>query len=354
MAGITSNKNGIRISILALLLFATACGRPQATAGSIRVDLQIDEKIQTVDVASGSSVQQVLDAAGIELGSLDRVDPPAYTIVADGTLVTVTRVIEQFEIEQIVIPFERQTIRNESLPAGESRLLQPGENGLQEITYRILIEAGEEVSRAPVKNTILEDPIPEIVMVGSQTARTPLQIDGTLVYISGGNAWLVEGTSGNRRPLITSGDLDGRILQLSPDGQWLLYSRASNEEEDSLNSLWVASLDDAELDAIDLGVENVVHFADWVPTTPSYTIYYSTVEPSPAPPGWQANNDLQSIAITGTGRVLRPRTILDSSAGGQYGWWGTNYVWGSDGNHLAYVRSDEIGIVPMIETSDIG
>ncbi len=347
MARITSNESRIPISILALLLLVTACGRPQATAGLIQAEVQIDGKIQAIEIASGSSVQQVLDAAEIEIGSLDRVDPPSYTTVTDGTLITVTRVIEQFEIEQIVIPFERQTIRNESLPAGESRLLQPGENGLQEITYRILIEAGEEVSRAPVKNTILEDPIPEIVMVGAQTARTPLQIEGTLVYISGGNAWLVEGTSGNRRPIVTSGDLDGRILQLSPDGQWLLYSRSPSEGDDNLNSLWITSLDDAGLDAIELGVENVVHFADWVPTVPSYTIFYSTVEPSPAPPGWQANNDLQSITITGTGRVLRPRAILDSSAGGQYGWWGTNYVWGSDGDHLAYVRSDEIGLVDL-------
>jgi hypothetical protein len=333
--------------LIGIALLLGACGRPQATAGSIQVDLQIDGGTRTIDIASGSSVQQVLDAAGVEIGALDRVEPPAYTTVAAGTLITVTRVLEQFEIEQIVIPFERQTIRNESLPEGETRLLQPGENGLQEITYRILIEGGEEVSRAPVKNTILVDPIPEIIMIGAQAARTPLQIQGNLVYLSGGNAWLVQGTSGNRRPIVTSGDLDGRILQASPDGEWLLYSRAADGDSGNLNSLWIASLTDPEFEPTDLDVVNVVHFADWVPAIPSYTIYYSTVEPSPSPPGWQANNDLQSISITGTGRVLRPRVILDSSAGGQYGWWGTNYVWGSDSDHLAYIRSDEFGLVDL-------
>jgi hypothetical protein len=317
-----------------LLMLLGACARPQATAGSIQVELQVDGSSRLVSVGSGSSVQGALDAAGVEIGTLDRVDPPAYTTVSGGTVITVTRVIEQFEIEQIVIPFERQTIRNESLPEGETRLLQPGENGLQEITYRILIEGGEEVSRAPVKNTILQEPIPEIVMIGAQAARTPLQIKGSLVYLSGGNAWLVQGTSGNRQPVVTSGDLDGRILQISPDGLWLLYSRAAIEDEDKLNSLWVASLEDPEFEPVDLGVENVVHFADWVPAKPSYTIFYSTVEPSPSPPGWQANNDLQSISITSTGRVLRSKTILDSNAGGQYGWWGTNYVWGPDADHL--------------------
>ncbi|MFN2146883.1 MAG: ubiquitin-like domain-containing protein, partial [Anaerolineales bacterium] len=99
--------------LIGIVLLLGACGRPQATAGSIQVDLQIDGGTRTIDIASGSSVQQVLDAAGVEIGALDRVEPPAYTTVAPGTLITVTRVLEQFEIEQIVIPFERQTIRNE-------------------------------------------------------------------------------------------------------------------------------------------------------------------------------------------------------------------------------------------------
>jgi len=346
---IAGNARAVRLAgfLLVLLTILAACGRPQATAGSIEVSLEIDGSRRSLAVPAGSSVQQVLDDSGVALGALDRVEPPAYTTVSSGTTVTVTRVLEQFEIEQIVIPFERQTVRNESLPEGESRLLQPGENGLQEITYRILIEGDEEVSRSPVKNTVLQEPIPEIVMIGAQTARTPLQIAGNLVYISGGNAWLVQGTSGNRRPVVTSGDLDGRILQVSPDGEWLLYSRAGNGNDGDLNSLWIISLSQAEPEAIELGVANVVHFADWAPSIPSYTIYYSTVEPSPSPPGWQANNDLQLVTITGTGRVLRPRVVLDSGAGGQYGWWGTNYVWGSDADHLAYVRSDELGLVDL-------
>jgi len=348
---IASNQSTPRLRTLAaiylILASLAACARPQATAGMIDVSVSVDGETRQVDIPGGSSVQQVLLTTGVELNPLDRVTPPSYTTVTQGTTIVITRIKEEFEIEQIVIPFERQTVRNETLPEGEERLLQPGENGLQEITYRILIEAGEEVTRAPVKNTILKDPVPEIVMIGSQSVRTPLQIEGTLAYLSSGNAWILQGTSGNRRPIVTTGDLDGRILRISPDARWLLFTRASQDDGDSLNGLWVASLSDPELDLIDLGVENVVHFADWMPAIPSRTIYYSTVEPNPSPPGWQANNDLQSISITDLGRVLRPQVILESNAGGQYGWWGTNYVWGNDANHLAYVRSDEIGTVDL-------
>ncbi len=333
--------------ILITAVSLVACTTPQATAGTIEVILEIDGRTQTIQVPSGSTVQQAIEASDYNIGSLDRVTPPSYTVLEGGSTITIIPVEEIFEIEQITIPFERQTIRNESLAEGESRLLQPGKNGVQEITYRILIEAGEETSRAPVKNIIIEEPVPEIIMIGTQTALTPIAIDGVLAYVSGGNAWVVDGNSANRRPIVLTGDLDGRILEISPDDNWLLYSRATSEENGDINTLWVSSLEDPEAEPIDLGVSNVVHFASWIPGSPTLTIAYSTVEPSPAAPGWQANNDLQSITITQAGRPLRPQEIIESNAGGQYGWWGTDYAWGSSPSSLAYMRADSIGIVEL-------
>jgi hypothetical protein len=332
---------------LFLVVILGACSSPQVTAARIEVQLVVDGVIQVVQVPSGSTVQQSIEAAGIELGSLDRVSPPSYTVVEQGSEITITQVEELFEVEEIIIPFERQTIRNETLPEGEERLLQPGKNGIQEITYRVLIEAGEETSRAPIKNVILEEPTPEIVMLGTQAAFTPIPIEGLLAYVSGGNAWLVEGTSGNRQPVVLSGDLDGRILQISPDEKWLLYSQLMTEEEGTINALWIRSLSDLELEPIDLGVRNVIHFAEWVPEIPSNSIIFSTVEPSPAAPGWQANNDLQSVTFTTAGQVMRPRVLIESNAGGQYGWWGTDFAWGSEPTYLAYMRADSIGVVDL-------
>jgi hypothetical protein len=182
-------------------------------------------------------------------------------------------------------------------------------------------------------------------MVGVQTAFTPLPIEGHLAYVSGRNAWLLQGDTGNRRPLVVSGDLDGRIFTLSPDGQWLLYSRQSDEGSDEINSLWVIATGDPEAEPIDLRARNVVHFADWLPDAASLTLAYSTVEPSPSPPGWQANNDLVYVTFTSAGVVLQPVTVIDTNAGGQYGWWGTTFAWGEDQRQLAYARADSIGVI---------
>ncbi len=331
---------------LGLLLAISSCIAPQATADAIAARILVDGKTLEVHLPAGSTVQQALDEAGVQLNSLDRVAPPPYALVQDGTEVSVTRVEERFEIEQIPLPFDRQTLPNETLPEGETRLLQPGQNGLQEVTYRILLEAGVEISRAPVKSVTLSEPVPEIVMVGTQSATTPVVIEGRLLYMASGNAWLMEGNSANRMPILVSGDLDGRIFRVSPDGRWLLFSRVS-DDEDVINELWITPLDDSEPEPIYLGVDNVVHFADWVPEVPSRSIAFSTVEPSPGAPGWQANNDLQIVNLTQTGRPMAPRIIVDSNAGGQYGWWGTEFLWGSDPAHLAYARADGFGLVDL-------
>lgn len=332
-------------------LALASCIGPKATAGTIQVEIIVDGNSHALGIPSGSTVKQALEMATIQLGTLDRVDPPSYTLLTEGTVVTVIRVTERFEIEETVIPFDRQTIRNESLPEGETRLLQPGENGFQEITYRIIEEEMVEVSRTPVKYVIIQEPQPEIVMIGVQAAYTPLPIEGRLAYVSGGNAWLIQGNTSNRQPLILTGDLDGRVARLSPDGRWFLFTRHAEDEQEIINSLWAISTNDPQAEPINLKAYNIIHFADWVPSSSSLSVVYSSVEPSPAPPGWQANNDLIKIPLSTSGRVLREITLLEANAGGQYGWWGTTFAWGSDSAHLAYARADSIGLVNLDEGS---
>jgi hypothetical protein len=167
-----------------------------------------------------------------------------------------------------------------------------------------------------------------------------------LAYASGGNAWVMRDSSGSRRPLVVTGDLDGRVFRLSPDGRWLLFTRRPPQGQEGINSLWAASTTEANPEPIDLDAENVVHFADWAPTVPPLTVAYSTVEPSPAAPGWQANNDLILVTFNASGRLTGRRTVLEPSAGGQYGWWGTTYAWASD-TLLAYARADGVGTVDL-------
>jgi len=326
-------------------ILVAGCVSPRATAATIDVEVLVDGGAIAVPVPAGSTVQFVLDQAGIALDELDRADPPGYTVVTDGTEIVVTRRSERFEVEELILPFSRQTIRNEGLPEGQTRLLQAGSNGLEEITYRIVEEGGDEMSRQPVKRTIVVEPLPEIMMIGAQAAHTPLKVQGTLAYLSGGNAWVIEGNSANRRPVVVSGDLDGQVFRLSPDSKWLLYTRGLDDDSGDFNSLWVVDVDDEDAVPIDLKARNIVHFADWAPASDSPVLAYSTTEPRQSPPGWQANNDLILVNLSSGGRILKEQELLPPNPGGQYGWWGTSFAWAPDGVHIGYAQADGVGLI---------
>jgi hypothetical protein len=334
--------------ILLFLAGLIACSPVVAPTTTIQVTVQTADESYPVELPQGSTAEQAIQAAGLTLGDLDRTEPALYTVLIDGGEVRVIRVSEEFDIEQVVIPYESRTLRNESLPDGERRLVQAGVNGLQEITYRRLYEDNSEISRNAVKSVIVKEAIPEIVMVGTQNPFGPVSVPGRIAYLAGGNAWLLEGNSGERQPVVTTGDLDGRIFSLSPDGEWLLFTRKADDEQ-NINSLWVARLDGSGL-LIDLEANNIIHFADWVPNA-VLQVAYSTVEPRETAPGWQANNDLTLVSFSPTGWVSKPELVVDANAGGVYGWWGTSFAWAPDGQQLAFSRPDGAGLVNLEDGS---
>lgn len=326
------------LALLPFLWLTVSCRSPQF-GKEITITIAADGARRQVDISAGSTVAQALQSAGITAGSLDRAEPPLYTVLREGDIITLTRVVEEFQTEQDIIPFERQVIRNETLPEGETRLVQAGVNGVQEITYRRITEDGVEISRTAVKTVIIKDSLPEIVMVGAQASYTPLNIPGTLAYLSGGNAWIMEGSTANRRAIVSTGDLDGRIFTLSPNGEYLIFTRKSSKPADQeINTLWAVRTRNLQPRLISLQAKNVVHFAAWIPGTNS--VAYSTVEPRSTAPGWQANNDLFRVSITGGS----PRRLLNANSGGVYGWWGMSFTYSPSGV-LAYARPDGIGLV---------
>jgi Tol biopolymer transport system component len=141
-------------------------------------------------------------------------------------------------------------------------------------------------------------------------------------------------------------DLDGGDFSLSPDGNWLLFTRDLNQEN-VINSLWAVKLDTESSPLVDLKASNIVHFAEFSPN--SMTIAYSTVEPRSAAPGWQANNDLLLMGLSQSGFITKARSLVDTNSGGVYGWWGTDYTWAPDGESMAYSRPDGIGLIQIQE-----
>ena len=167
------------ILILSVLSACTASSQAESSA-LIPITILVDASQIQTEINKGETVQIALDNAGVTLQSLDQVTPPTYTVLNETAEITVTRVREEFEIEETVIPFLRQTVRNESLPEGEILMIQPGVNGIQQVTYRLLYENNVMSSRKLFKSEIITEAKPEIVMIGVQTPYMPVPIKGRL------------------------------------------------------------------------------------------------------------------------------------------------------------------------------
>jgi len=332
------------LTLFFLLIISACTSTPEPTQALITGQIAVDGEQFDYSLPPGSTVQEAITNAGITLETLDHVHPSPSSVLGDGAEITITRIREEFIVEEIEVPFDQRRLPTELLPEGVERYdpLQKGEPGLREITYRVVYEDGEEVSHTQIKSVMVIEPQTQIILFGTKQKYSPIEIPGKIVYLSQGNAIVIEETTANRVPVIDTGDLDGRIFTISDDGEWLLFTRRSTVEE-VINTLWLVKLDEPETE-IDLKVENVVHFADFAPDSNS-RIVYSTVESRQAAPGWQANNNFLARFFSLSGWVSRPDIILDTNFGGVYGWWGTNFEYSPNHSQLAFMGPDQVGLL---------
>lgn len=348
-------RNLIGIAIILIFIINStliSCAQRQDNENMVSVEIIADNTHTSYKFTSGISVREVLTSAGLPLNPLDKISPLISSVLFSDSTIIITRVSYLEDTLQEVIPFERLELPNETMSAGEVQQIQAGKNGILEKTIRRVFEDGIEVSSIVITEILLEAPQTEIIMVGVHNPFISLSIPGKIAYLNKGNAWIMEDSTSHREALVSTGDLDGRIFSLSPDGKWLLFSRISEKvRDDEINTLWVVNTSESETKIINLQVSNAIHFADWRPGT-EYTISYSTVEPRTTAPGWQANNDLYFLNFDPTSDELEaPAQIIPSSSGGIYGWWGTTFLWSQDGTRLAYSRPDSIGLVNIEENS---
>ncbi|NOZ06241.1 MAG: DUF348 domain-containing protein [Chloroflexi bacterium] len=297
------------------------------------------------------TVGEVLQEVGVTLGPFDRVQPKPWEEIGRGATIIVIRGSEKKYAEPRPLPFSRQKIQDEALPEGTTRLTQLGVNGTEVFTYSIRYEEGQEVGRKLVARKVITTPQPEIVVVGVRGALPKAPISGTLAYISNGNAWVIRDSTEQKRPLTFSGDLDGRVFALSPDGRWLLFTRrplgGQAGRSGPLNTLWLVNTHLLGDSPRSLHASGVL-YAQW--SADGTRMAYSTAERTVGAPGWNARNDLWvaplvTASLTDTLTMGQPRRVLPPHTDIPYAWWGTEWNWSPDGTQFAYAQADEIGML---------
>lgn len=336
----------IPILVLVVTILMTACTQDSEDS-SLLVTLVVDGRERAVPQMVAVTVDEVLRQAEIQLGPLDDVVPPLYTQITDGMRITVARVSEETECDEVEVPYQEQRIPYEALPPGETRMVQPGQNGTQQVCYRVTIRDGVRSNPVQISSVPLVEPQNSVVYYGPSGELDPVSIEGAITYISHNNIWQIRGSSTDgKRQLTNTNDADVRGFSVTTDGREIIYTRRVRSEPAIFNRLWLIPDANATLEPIALIPENVL-LAEWVPGTEN-TISYSTGEAVAESPGFRAYNDLFSMQInTQTGEALDVRQLVQPSSAFLYAWYPTTFTWSPDGSELACVLADSVGLVDL-------
>jgi len=329
-----SRRSLLRFMAAAPVLAATGCA---ATSKQVCVTADGQRR------CARTQARYVLDALeemGIAVGEDDRIEPGDWVPLVDGLEITIVRVTTRTETQTQPVPFERRTIAGAGLAVGEQKLLQPGQEGEEELVYQITSEDGQEVERRLLSRRVVATPVDEIVATGSATEAAELAFSGTIAYLSQGNAWVMRGNAAAARALTAAGSLDGRVFDLSSDGKALLVTQRL-EDEGRINALYTLVTDVVGSDAELVGVENVIA-ARWSPDGAS--VAYSRGEATQGSPGWRAFNDVQLLTIAGN---APPRELRPAQCSGLYCWWGPELAWSAGGSAVYMTDASSLRALPV-------
>lgn len=125
------------------------------------------DTVRTETRTTGETVQDVLDAAAVELGEHDIVSPEPDEPAADGMVVDITPVLDEPDVEEVPIEAEEVEEEDPDLPEGEREVVTEAEDGVKEVTTATVLHNGQE-REYELDEEIVTEPVEGLVKIGTQ------------------------------------------------------------------------------------------------------------------------------------------------------------------------------------------
>lgn len=168
--------------------FTTAQGTDETEITIRRCQtIQLTYRGETTEVTSyGETLETMLSRLGYTAYGKHVASVPLDTLTYDGMHVTVDDVVQAQQTFTQEIPFETIYQEDSSLPAGDTKISRKGVSGQARVTANVTYVNAIEKSRTPVSETILQEPVKEIVLVGTGKAgkgasKAPIIGDGVII-----------------------------------------------------------------------------------------------------------------------------------------------------------------------------
>jgi len=132
--------------------------------------------------SAAMTVGKALAEAGIPLMGLDVSFPAENEALPTDGQIRVVHVTEAVSVAVESIPFKTQETESVDVPFGQQEILTSGINGLAMVRTRIRYEDGVEVSRMNEENTVMREPVTQVVANGTKIVLSPVGGDAPYKY----------------------------------------------------------------------------------------------------------------------------------------------------------------------------
>lgn len=174
------------------------------------VSIVADGKVTTA-TTTASTVEAVLEDAGVTLGVNDRASQPGNALVVNNMVVKVSRVdTGQTAATTEDVAFETMTSESADLFKGEKKVTQAGAAGKVERTFKLVLVDGREASRTLVSETVSVQPVTEQVTVGTKAKPAATATAGA--------------NTGAAAPAMMNEAMWDKIAQCESGGNWSINS----------------------------------------------------------------------------------------------------------------------------------
>ena len=94
-------------------------------------------------------------------------------VSTDDILNNYSKIIEKIVVEKETIPYETIT-KDVTTGSGtkQDRVVQEGENGIKEVTYKVKYQNGEEIEKTEIKSEVIKEPVDKIVEIRTKQITT--------------------------------------------------------------------------------------------------------------------------------------------------------------------------------------
>jgi uncharacterized protein YabE (DUF348 family) len=178
-----------------------------------QVTLTADGKRRAV-TTTAATVAQLLTEQGVTLDGDDTVSVGSGDPVVDHLAVTVTRISHRRTAVVETVPFSTTKRSDDSLYAGETKVVTTGKPGTRRAVYDLLLANGKQTKRTLVSTTTVTAPVDAVVEVG--TKKRPASTGGGGGSVGGG----VDGLNWAALAQCESG---GNPRAVNPAGYYGLY-----------------------------------------------------------------------------------------------------------------------------------